>query len=698
MAALISHAWPALLRTRLPAELLALSITTWRQSHRYISSAVDLSADTPGMAAFRKLPYPNVPVDGSVFEDVSEDYGISPTQPTAVATDAALADIPAQRQPGMLARLVEEQRWEDAERIRKEMVESGFSIDPDAAYQQAALHVLRSSGLAKQGLADAFVAWYSLIPLAKYSTHRASTNIQRTLFTELLRSQLDLDTIIRFSLISASKGYAGTVAADVIPFVFRAAHPSISAEFLSTFVREARNYIATHVESETKPGNWARRRYSGRLAYWYSMAIRTHYTAGRFPDGRALVAQAEAAGIRLTKFTTTLVAGNVQHRDFSTKIDDVSSLSTPTTPYASMHAMGSRLLQMRTAIASSPPPLPSAIAAFLADYRAANGRPRALRKLRSLAHNTSFSAFSNWVLGEMIYYKRRGEHHLALLTFKDCCHPPTAVPPGYETQLQEVIGDICERRGVNKSVIINEALSSWERQPMSVWPTSYHTALLWQSCVALTPRRNLERVQRMYNELLNMVQASRAGPAVTSSQNPHQESAVPLIPPAHRFDAAHFLPFIIRFSLMAPHEAAGIIKDMAELGIQPNLQCWTALAIGYARRGESEQASRILRWMEESVITPPSDAQDGAPAQSMLIDDDRPVPTLVTYTGILHGLLHSRPRASTLPAALDVRDRLFRSTGYVPGSNKKTDEALDTLDAMLRAPPGIMKVCYHLAS
>ncbi|EIN08426.1 hypothetical protein PUNSTDRAFT_52840 [Punctularia strigosozonata HHB-11173 SS5] len=592
---------------------------------------------------------------------------------------------PSVRQASVLARLVREESWEDAEHIRKEMLESGMHIELDAVYAKAAIHALCDPAVPNHRRAEAFATWFALIPLAKDSELGIVVAIRRVLFYDPSFSQVDLDVVMRFALISASKGYAGVAAPSVIPFVFRFAHPSVSSGFLFDFIREEEGYVTRYIRGRVEIPSLVVKSKHRKLKNWYSMAIRAHSLAGRPVDAKALLDRAEARNIKLAQFASMLLASDPKRG-----LPDGPPLPEPTTPYASMHPMGAAIMQMRIALTSSIPPLPSAIADFLHEYSELSGRPRPLRKLRDLAHRTSISAFSNWVLGEMLYHKRRGEHHLVLVTFKNSCAPTVGAPPGYQQLLNKVLADICSRDGIDELKVTGAALSTWIRHVTALWPTSGHTALVWQSCVALIPRGDLDRVYQLYKELLEAIGAARAGEAVAPSLESEPLPTPMHIPPSHTFDAAFFLPFIVRFSLMRPHVAARIITNMIQMEIEVTSQCWTALATGYARRGESSHALKLLAWLEDNATRQHATSSNGDGKNTSAGEDTPPVATLVTYTGILQALASAAYRAtdkaSLLAAAINVRDRLLQGFGYVPGTNRKTDAALKALRTLQYTP------------
>jgi hypothetical protein len=79
--------------------------------------------------------------------------------------------------------------------------------------------------------------------------------------------------------------------------------------------------------------------------------------------------------------------------------------------------------------------------------------------------------------------------------------------------------------------------------------------------------------------------------------------------PADAFDAAHFSPFVSSWSRLGrgrgrgPTEAARVLRDMMELGVNPTLVQWSMVARGYVQHGDAEVALRIwIGWRRRIVV------------------------------------------------------------------------------------------------
>lgn len=712
----LRHApWAPLSRVRLRLELLDWSSRQGLGSpalvFKHFFSTPLLPEESPAMLEMKNTPYPSMPLDTSIFEDVSEGYDSS----ILGAEDARLHAV---NPSDLLVTLVKDGNFLDADRVHAELTEMGISISPAPAYGDAAVHVLQQEYQNPLQRLSAFVKWWSLIPHKSSATRMSVSRVGRIIYQESIP---DLSLIMRFALLSASKGYATTVATQAISLVVRYASPLVSASFLQAFHQAALpSTESPHDQSNERDLQRQRTWFSTYAASWYSCAIRGYCMTGRLSNAVHTLQIARSHGLLIDPSTyesllrrlerslamdsISLVKElrrtqlGISQRDLVGLVPSSAPLaySPPTefsnaTSFSDIGSLAAALRILKRHMSSAVRyPRPSILASFITAYKAA-GHDAALHILRKRSYTASLPTTSMWALTEMLFHFRRKEGILVILVFTHHFHA-VGIPKRVYKYISRT-----ERRLNREPELRPEVFQHviYPQYPLEkkLWPSTHHTALVWR--VASEFMKEPQQLEKLYEELLAQVAISRSQqPSPDSAHSVHTdgftESQVPdnlePITPPILFNSAHFNVFIYAFAKqISPYRAAKVIADMYRVGISPSVESLNMLTAAFARIGDVQKLTMLLDCMEETqgeTSGVESHVQDdgdrltnSSPVAKTGQGKPLPPPNVVTYTAIIRYLIQSQLYMD----ALSIATRLRTKAGYVPGTNPITDEVLQEL-------------------
>lgn len=664
---LVGHT-PWLLPVRARTRLELLPSRLWLQARSHLNMA--LQTPSPASLEIETIPYPTEHPDISVFEPMSEEYASLSTAGPHHFTPLSSSET--------LASLVLKGNFQAAESLRKEMISHHIPIPRDALYLRAALYAIterRPRGSAKERL-DAFEAWLSLVP-DRHEEWQSFHDIRQRLFRSM--DHLNLTLVYRFGLVLASKGYySGNAARQVVSTLARYARLSVVERYLHEVEDASRIYLS---KKGTVPP-------SELLAGAYGLAIRTVALGGKDEAALDLISMAQSRGIHISDFTLNIVAKHAPDRQMvvariravypSWILQDTNpppvSVECETTPEeysVDIAVLAARLRSLRTAIRSPSPPSPHALHNFITSCQAL-GRTRAPVLLRSLAYRHSPKSASTWAFTEMLHHRSRREPIHVLFIFSHHFHS-VGVPR--KTLLSLIRG----KRGQQAR---KDRVGRWVAPPFpmneKLWPSAYHTALVWEAIVSLSPKTEKER---LYTLLLSLVRQSKQqevgwdGPS--SRQVPEADQARLQLPP-DTYDAAHFSSFVSSWARRSPARAASVLRDMVHLGMEPSMIQWSMVARGYAQHGDPLVALRILDCLEDVERR----REDDAAAKSTCPSDV----LLGVHTNVLRGFVI----AGDVEHAREVESRLVARLGYQAGDRPATDVSIALLRGLedrLGQPP-----------
>jgi hypothetical protein len=278
---------------------------------------------------------------------------------------------------------------------------------------------------------------------------------------------------------------------------------------------------------------------------------------------------------------------------------------------------------------------------------------------------------SLWVMAEMLYHRSRNEPQLVLVVFAYHFHM-IGVPRRTMLKIMRLISK-CRASLSQRMSLPKHILSSQYDISEKLWPTPYHTALVWEALVWTTPESDHKR---LYKHLLAIAESSASGTPIPPPDSKFAPSLLQL--PKRAVDAAHFSPFVkLHAKRGRPQQAAAVLSDMVGFGLNPGVVQWSIVARGFAEHGDPAVALLILERLEGetgsrdgasddlgSVVAEPADQTQ----TSKFLD-------IGFYTNVLRGFVLAR----RLEHAQDMEKNIRERFDYVDGESKVTDEALHLL-------------------
>lgn len=199
-----------------------------------------------------------------------------------------------------------------------------------------------------------------------------------------------------------------------------------------------------------------------------------------------------------------------------------------------------------------------------------------------------------------------------------------------------------------------------------LWPTPYHTALVWEALVWSTPESDHER---MYKYLLTVADSSASQKPISPPDSKFAPSLLQL--PKRAVDAAHFSPFVkLHAKRGRPEQAADVLRDMVRFGLSPGVVQWSIVARGFAEHGDPSVAVSIIERLEEDAESQGRAGVSGEHADRAPSNLD-----IGLYTNVLRGFVLAR----SLEHAQDMERRIRQRFEYVDGELRATDDALRLL-------------------
>jgi hypothetical protein len=684
----------------------------WTPTLKAFSTSLTLDREeTPAMKALKDIPYPSVSSDPSLFESWSDEYsGISLPRAAQLAENPVptLDTSPGYHPSAVLERLSWNGKFAEAEEVREELVGMSMPIRPSSVYAIVAWNVLRKRHW-PPNRAELFANWLSLVPNFAENKKLSSINLLKSalLFSS---SNLDLKSLAHFGVILSAKGYIRMVGASVVACLTHYAEPEISSRVLDQMLA-ADNYFKRKKLGLTSRSDTRFKDTAKRL---WSIVVRTHCTVGRSKVAHQVAMRVHERGISLTQYTYQYLSGKLQTdglHELAADIqaypgftsDDVakSRLITkgiptpepipPISPNRSFYANESAAFAIlkQSSLLGLPIYATDIVPYFDLYKKDVRGGP-AVIKLRSQAYQVSYAAVSAVLLAELLHHHRRGQFTHVLWIFEKFFHI-AGVPPA------EVIRRLW-RRGHYPA---HMRLRYWNlppritrttfHLPSKLWPTAYHTALVWTALVQLCDTE--EEVFALYDQLLQR-SAKLSRPLIHNNDNSVGGGGrLDGFSYADRYDAAHFRPFLVANTLLrGVSHGLRVLDDMQERGVAPSVRILGTGAALQARHGDPAIALRMLGVMHDVLEERERDPGSGSTSELLEWDVDadadpdagigldakserhtRAQQLLVAYTAVLRGLVDRR----ALVPARSVADMLSEKFGYgITGGNPRTNAVL----------------------
>lgn len=608
----------------------------------------------------------------------------------------------------------------EAEEVREELVGMGVPIRQSLVYYHAAWNVLRQRPWPRNR-AELFANWLSLLPNS--AENKKSTDFNQLKSALLFNSSnLDLESVAHFGVILSSKGYIRSVGATVVACLTRYADPETSSrvldEMLSADDNYKRNKLGLTSNAETRFKHTSKR--------LWSIVVRTHCSTGRPKVALQVAKRVHERGIHLTQYTYQYLLGKLeadglhelaaeiralpgcQYLDVAKSrfvIKDIPTLE-PIPPisrsrsFADNEALALAILKQSSLLGL--PTYATDIVPYFDIYKAGVRGGPAVIKLRSHAYKLSLTAVSAVLLAELLHHHRRGQFTHVLWVFDKFFHA-VGVPAAEVTRRLWRRDHYPPHRRLHYWALPPHITETTFNLPSKLWPTAYHTALVWTALVQLCD--NEEEVFALYDQLLQR-SAGRSphqqGPPIHNHHHHHGGGGGDGFSHADRYDAAHFRPFLVANTLLrGAANGLRVLDDMQDRGVAPSARILGTGAALQARHGEPAMALRMLGVMHEVLeerervrggLGSGSELQEceewdaDADADAGLDFDpksesarDAQTQLLVAYTAVLRGLVDRRALGLAQRVAEMLREKLgygLDSSDAAAGGNARTDAVL----------------------
>jgi hypothetical protein len=670
------------LQSHLKYILCPLSTSTFKA----FSSSIALDTEeTPAMKALRDIPYPSASPDSSIFESWSNEYD-RVRLPRAARSRRPIGQVPFSlsankgRDPcDVLERLCRNGKFAEAEDIRQELVGMNIPIRPSSIYSRAAWNVLRQRPW-PPNRTEMFANWLFLLP--DHTQDNDTTRLGNLRSPLLFNSnQLDLGTVAQFGIILSSKGYIRTMGANVIACLTRYAHPDVSSRILDEMMAADDDCKRNKLGVSRQPKHTSKR--------LWSVAVRTHCTAGRPEVAFQMVKRAHELGIHITQYSYQYLLGKLEadglkelaaevralpncgSLDVAKRRLDIQEVSDPR-PILPISHKQNRSVNSALALAILQRSSRSGLPAYATDlvpyfdlYKT-DLRGEAVNWLRSRAYRLSYSALSTVLLAELLHHHRRGQFRHVLWVFEKFFHA-VAVPSEDITRRLWKRHHYPPLMRLNHWSLPHSITKTTFNFPSRLWPSTHHTALVWSALVHLCESK--DELFALYDQLLQHstrflkpADAHRLHRHHYHCHCSHDHSMTPTAAPADRHDAAHFQAFLIAFThLRGAQYGLRVLDDMQDRGVAPDAHTLSVAAALQARHGEPALALRMLDTIRGTL----EHGEDGE------AKTQRHRQALTAYTGVLRGFADGRDLAH----ARRVAGMLAGQLGYVEG-NARTDAVL----------------------
>ncbi|KAI9509271.1 hypothetical protein F5148DRAFT_1189044 [Russula earlei] len=699
---------------RLQSHLKSLSwpspITTLRTFNS--SLAMD-SEESSATTALGDIPYLDHIPDPSIFEHRSNEYDrvLLPDSPIGMASSSRAPY--GHYASALLERLLRRGMFAEAEEVRQELVATNVRIRPSKLYFGAAQHVLRRRPW-PPNRTESFANWLSLVPTMDKNPKEISfTGLTSSLLFS--SNRLDLESVAQFGIILSSKGYIRKVGSAVVAYLTRYAHPDVSLRVLNELIAADDDY-----KHNVLGLTYDTRRTDTTKRLW-SIAVRVHCTAGRSEMALQMARRAHEDGCHLTRYTYQYLLGKLNADNLKEYAEEVRALPgcqsldeasshepippiSPGQSRAVNHARAIALLKRCSLLGL--PVYAADIVPYFDLYKTDLRGDKMVVQLRASAYRHSLPAVSSVLLAELLHHHRRGQFTHVLWVFEKFFHV-VGVPREFIKRRLWARDHYPAQMQIHDLIPAHITKTTFNL-PSGLWPTSYHTALVWSALVHLCESE--DELLTLYDLLLRL----SAQPPELNAGSEHQtpspdggasdgESLTPVTGRAleEQYDAAHFLPFLIVFTHnRGALRGLRVLDDMEDRGITTSPQILSVAAALQARYGEPALALRMLDAVGEREEREEREDQGGAgAAEAAKMREQRYRQLLlIAHTGVLRSLLDRRSIVPARQVAKWLRERVGYTEEGGDGAdgarNVRTDIALRFLRRLetegLRAEPELL--------
>ncbi|KAH8987812.1 hypothetical protein EDB92DRAFT_1817752 [Lactarius akahatsu] len=579
----------------------------------------------------------------------------------------------------------------------------GAPIRPNLVYYRVAWHVLRQRPW-PQNRSEQFANWLYLLPNS--AKNKKMTHFNQLKSALLFSSKnLDLESVAHFGIILSSKGYIRSVGATVVACLTRYADPETSSRVLDEMMAADDNYKRNKLGLTGR----AKTRFKDTSKRLWSIVVRTHCSLDRSKVALQVAKRVHEYGIPLTQFTYQYLSGKLEADGLYEFAEDIRSLAgckslgvaksrfivkgfptpEPIPPISPDRSFGANealaLAVLKQSSLFGLPIYATDIVPYFDLYKTGVRGGPAVIKLRAHAYQLSYAAVSAVFLAELLHHHRRGQFTHVLWIFEKFFHV-VGVPAVEVTRRLWKRDQYPPDRRLHYWGLPPRITKTSFNLPSKIWPTAYHTALVWTALVQLCDTG--EDVFALYDQLLQRSAGQpsprQRGPRIYH-YHPHTDGGTGFSH-ADEYDAAHFRPFLVADTLLrgAAH-GLRVFDDMQDRDIAPSARMLGTGAALQARHGEPALALRMLGLMhevlEERESPEPQDWDPDADVGPKSESAQRGAWTqlLVAHTAVLRGLVDRRALVPARRVAGMLGENLgydLEGSGAAAGGNVRTDALL----------------------
>ncbi|KAJ7666167.1 hypothetical protein DFH06DRAFT_1323300 [Mycena polygramma] len=337
-----------------------------------------------------------------------------------------------------LVNLVHQENYDAAERLRLSLVSDLVTIEPNPAYERAALAKIRWDN--KQDL-QGFLTWLHLVPDNKNPARVVNgplTKTRNVLFRAGVPAR-NLLLITEFSLVCAVKGYAELVWDDLVPLMSTFEHADKAVAFFLSFEAAYRQYWFKYHPGRAEEAVSRQRHLLIMLccdAGWFEEAVQIvlDSSAYRIPTAlrqllQLLRARNDAANVTLLEDFLRRQRDKIapESAPYSTPAVIANyGAPRPRTWIASQLRGVKRLISRRGLVSHTPPG--NILHQVMANYDACKGYPHGLSTLQKRALSRSDACSYVWLSKEM-FFLHQSSKFAEILALFDANFHVTFLPP-----------------------------------------------------------------------------------------------------------------------------------------------------------------------------------------------------------------------------------------------------------------------------
>ncbi|KAF8629033.1 hypothetical protein AX15_003593 [Amanita polypyramis BW_CC] len=246
------------------------------------------------------LPRPTTDAT-SIFEDQSSEYDT--VSPTSSESRHSLDDV--------LLKLVAVGEYDEVYSILLEAKQLGRRIRVHSAYEAAAIVALDSMPISSSPRAlseqvDRFDTFFSLIPPSRVADGgRTFKGIRKRILNTPL---INLDLVIRFSLILIRKGYMGLVQKYTVPIIARFAPSEVCLQFVDDGIGANKHYWLSKLPPDERNATIKSWNLRSTTIHWLAFSGRMNEVIALLPRNGSLM-----DGFRLSQKTHALLRFRLDH-------------------------------------------------------------------------------------------------------------------------------------------------------------------------------------------------------------------------------------------------------------------------------------------------------------------------------------------------------------------------------------------------